>query len=169
MTDAQGNVIDEGTIDAYYDGEELQLNMSNRSETGDIGDYLSMNTKLTYDFLNYPDDTIDYFTLDNSEPFRFDAADYTVQIGERPRDFMHIKISNRNYVGDEKITTPAGDFSAKKSTFTLEVYNHDTRARDTYHGTEWYADGEGIVRTEIADGNGHLVDYSEIVEIYTRE
>jgi hypothetical protein len=168
MTDAAGEVIDHGTLDAYYDGENVELRMSNRPEIEGIDGYLSMNTKLTNDFLDYPDEMDgDALTLVPG-PFKFWPADYTIKVGERARDFVRVEVSKREYVGDERITTPAGTFDARKVTFDLEIYNHDTRQRDNYRGTEWYAPGEGIVRTEITDRNGNMVDYSEIVDIYTR-
>lgn len=166
MTDGSGRVIDYGTIWADYDGEEVLFRMSNRPEVSNINGYLSLNTKLMNDFLDYPD-TMSEDML-NPGPFRFDGADYTIKTGRRGRNFVNVRVRDRELVGTEKVTTPAGEFDASKIKFAVDVYNNNTRKHDTYHGTEWFAVGEGIVRTEITDKAGHLVDYSEMARTYTR-
>ncbi len=167
MTDADGNVIDYGTIDAFYDGEKLDLRMSNRPQIDGIADYLSMNTKLLNDFLNYPGvPEQDRPSILPHDPFEFEAANYVIRTSERPRDFVRVKVTDREYVGDEMVAVPAGEFNTKKVKFLLEMYDHDTRERKQYLGTEWFAPGEGIVKTEITDGQGRLVDHSHVVDIY---
>lgn len=163
MTDANDELIDYGTIYADYDGEDFQLKMSNRPETVNVSDYISLNTKLMNDFLDYPDPFLN--EPYDQGPFRLEAADYTIKAGKRNRDFINVKVHGRDLVGEEKIKTPAGEFEASKITFALDVYNNDTRKTDTYNGTEWYSVNKGIVRTEITDKQGNMVDYSELTEL----
>lgn len=167
LTDAAGEVIDYGTIYANYDGENLNLSMSNRPEEADIASYISMNTKLMNDFLDYPDP---FYSNDpfQTSPFALEGAKYTIKKGAGANHQMNIQVSDREWVADEKVTTPAGEFEASKIRFNLDVYDNNTRKTTTYNGTEWYAIGDGIVRTEITDQKGNIVDYSMVTDIYTR-
>ncbi len=169
ITDANNKVVDYGTIHANYDGLNFNLSMSNRPTSSNIVNYLSLDTKLMNDFLDYPDPFNDEYDPAYIGPFRFEPADYTFKIGKRNRDFVSVKIFNRDWTGDEKITTPAGEFHASKITFNLEVYNNDTKKTAKYKGAEWYAVNKGIVRTEIRDQSGNLVDYSEVTELNIQE
>ncbi len=168
LTDAKNEVVDHGTLYVNYDNENLNVNMSNRPETMSVDNYLSLNTKMVNDFVDSPDPFFDVTSPINLGPFPFEAAEYTVTIGERNRDFVNIKVYGRELVGDEKITTPAGEFNASKITFGLDVYNNDTKKTDKYQGTEWYSVGNGIVRTEITDSKGALVEYSELTELHVQ-
>ncbi len=169
ITDANNKVVDYGTIYADYDGVNFQLSMSNRPTTANLSNYLSLNTKLMNDFLDYPDPFRD--DLIAPGPFKFEPAEYTIKIGKRNRDFVSVKVYDRDLVDEDvKITTPAGEFRASKTTFVLEVYNNDTKKTNKYEGTEWYAVNTGIVRTEIRDHKTKtLIDYSEVTELVKQE
>ncbi len=162
ITNAKNEVVDYGTIYASYEGEDFALSMSNRPETVNVNKYLSLNTKMMNDFLDYPNPFANNPLV--SGPFSFGGADYTIKVGERNRDFINVKVSGRDWADDEKIKTPAGTFHASKINFGLEVYNNDTKKTDKYKATEWYVVNKGIVRTEIRDMNGNLVDYSVVTE-----
>lgn len=164
MTDGNNEVIDYGTIFADYDGRDFRLSMSNRPETANIMNYISLNTKIMNDFLDYPD-TFNEDPLLGSGPFQFDPAHYTIKTGEHNRDFVNVRVAERNLVGSEKVKTPAGEFDASKITFALDLYDHDTKHTDRYKGTEWYVANKGVVRTEITDTHGNLIDYSELAEL----
>jgi len=148
MVDADGNQIDQGNIEAYYQDGSFYLKMSNSmAMLPDVTKYLSLENELVADFLDYPN-PMGTNDLQNWEPvFAMDGGDFTIYSKANKKDFVRIHDYNRQYVGDEDIQTPAGNFHAYKVTYDADITCEGKTT--TYQGVEWFAPGAGIVRSEI--------------------
>ncbi len=161
ISDARDNVIDNGTLTAQCTDGTFYLDMKTRALSPEIMNILGMNTELVGNFLDYPDTFNDDFAY--SGDFEMDGGEFTVQSKTDKNDFVRVRMYNRNYEKNERITTPAGTFHASKITFNFEV----TRNREStiYNGVEWYAVGAGIVRSETYDKNGALQNYTVLTTL----
>lgn len=162
MTDKNGAAIDQGTLSARCDGESFYLNMVNRGLTSDIMNALGEDTELTGDFLDYPNAFNMDYPFDGN--FKMDAGEFTIKSKNNKNDDIRVREFNRQYVGDEKVSTPAREFNhASKVTFDFEV----TKGKQTtrYKGVEWYATNSGIVRSEVYDSNNNLLSYTQLTTI----
>lgn len=163
MTDPAGNVIDQGTVKAYYENGDFFLSMGNRTVSPKIVPYLSMENELFADFLDYPNPMGDDNDMLDLEPvFSVEAGNYTISSKADKRDFVRVRNYNREYVGRERVSTPAGDFSAFKITYGVDVTCEGET--ETFRGVEWYAPGAGIVRSEIYKGN-NLQNYTVLTRL----
>ncbi|GAA4274745.1 hypothetical protein GCM10022258_40410 [Aquimarina gracilis] len=76
---------------------------------------------------------------------------------------MTFKVFNRQIVGEEQITTPAGSFLCQKVTFDFESKFGIINIKGT--GKEWYYKDAVVVRSESYNRKGKLLDYHELSEI----
>lgn len=163
MTDPAGNAIDQGTIKAYYENGDFFLSMGNRTIFPDIVPYLSMENELFADFLDYPNPMgDDNNMLDWNPVFVMNGGDYTISSKADKRDLVRVHNYNRQYAGRERVSTPAGDFSAYKITYDVDVTREGKT--ETFRGVEWYTAGAGIVRSEIYKGN-NLQNYTVLTRL----
>jgi len=158
MTDNYNNVIDRGNIDASCMDGSFYLKMVNRAMSPEVMGMLGSNTELVGNFLDYPDTFNDSYPFDGV--FKMDAGEYTVQSKTDKKDKLNVRIYDREYEKNEKITTPAGTFDASKITFRFDCTRDGVTK--THKGVEWYAPGAGIVRTETYDKNNNLENYTEL-------
>ena len=79
---------------------------------------------------------------------------------------VNATIRDRTVAGQEDITTPAGTFSCYKITYNLSVNMKIMgMGRQTdYSGSEWIAEGVGMVRNEQYDKKGKLTSYSILTQ-----
>ena len=92
----------------------------------------------------------------------------TIQLGETNigQSATDITMSNREVVGQEEITTPAGTFTCYKITHDMNVEMKImgmTRARSS-KGAEWLAEDVGIVRSEQYNDKGKLTSYTVLTD-----
>jgi len=159
VMDNQGNVVDQGKLDAYCNNGDFYMKSVNRSTCPEVMKVLATaNTELMGSYLDYPDTFNDNFPFQGD--FKMDGAEFTVKDKGNSKDFMKVRVYGRNYDKNEKITTPAGTFDAAKINFNVEVYDNETKETKTYKNTEWYAVGAGIVRTEVRDNDNNLMSYT---------
>lgn len=155
MTDGEGQVIDNGNLEAYCDYGTFYMKMTNNVLTADVINILSSDTELVGDFLDYPN--VFNENIFDESPFQMSGGSFMIKSKSNKKDFVNVVVYNRQYVGTEKITTPARTepFHAAKITFEFEV----TRDRKTkrYKGIEWCAMNAGIIRSETYDNNNNLL------------
>lgn len=161
IVDADNKMIDQGTMMARCDNGTFFLSMQNTIASPDVADFLSEDTELMSDFLDYPDTFSSVGPIDNT--FAMDSGSLLVRSKKDKENLASSREYNRRYVRNEKITTPAGTFDASKITYDFEVTKNKKTTR--YKGTEWYAAGAGIVRSEKADSEGQLQSYVELCEL----
>ena len=160
MTNAQKEVIDQGTLDAYCNNGNFYLKMINRCISPEVLQMLSRDTELVGDFLDYPN-TFASPTADS--PFAMDGGEFAIKSRSDKKDLLRVKVYDRTYEKNEEITTPAGVFDASKVTFSFDVTNDKTTT--TYKGVEWYAENAGIVRSNTYDKNGSLQSFTELTTL----
>ena len=160
LTDNNGNTIDKGTIDARCDDGIFYLKMINRGMAPEVMNILGQDTELVGDFLDYPNTFADE-PFDST--FKMDGGEFTIRSKSNKKDWMSVKVSDRQYEKNESITTPAGKFDASKIKFNFETFKDKKTTR--YSGVEWYASGAGIVRSETYDSKGKLVNYTELTTL----
>jgi hypothetical protein len=77
---------------------------------------------------------------------------------------MSISISDRNVIGKETLTTPAGTFACVKLTQTTTIGGLGNKS---YTGTTWLAPGVGTVRSENYNKKGEVESYTELTKFNT--
>lgn len=162
MTDSTGNAIDRGNLEARCDGQNFYLSMVNRAITPEAIGLLGQDTELVGDFLDYPNT---FAEIPYEGTFEMDGGEFAIRSKSDKKDLLRVKVYNRQYEKDDKITTPAGTFDASKISFDFEVYNDSDKKTTRYSGAEWYAAGAGIVRTETVGDNKELLNYTVLTEI----
>jgi len=161
MSDSLNNVIDNGNIEASCSDGNFYLKMVNRAMSPEVMEMLGKDTELVGNFLDYPDtfNEIDPFDGD----FATDAGEYTLQSKTDKKNRMTVRVYNREFEKNEKITTPAGTFDAAKITFGFDCIK-DGKTQ-SHKGVEWYAPGAGIVRSETYDKNNNLENYTVLTTL----
>jgi hypothetical protein len=160
MTDPAGNVMDQGKINAHYDGGRFYLHSGDRTISPNVMKYLSLENELSGDFLDYPDP---WGSDTGLEPiFAMEAGKFTIRSKSDKQDLIQVRKYGRKYEGNEEITTPAGNFHGHKVTYNMEV-THGANT-ETLRGVEWYAPGAGIVRSDIYSGD-QLLNYTVLTEL----
>jgi len=160
LTDKNGNTIDNGNMLASCMDGNFFLKMNNMGITSDLMSYLTSDTELVGDFLDYPNVFSD---LPYDPTFQMSGGEFTIRSKTDKKASVRVRVYNRKYEKSESITTPAGTFNAAKVTFDFEVtQNQKTRM---YKGAEWYAMNAGIVKSETYDSNNNLMNYTQLTEI----
>lgn len=160
IADAVGNVIDEGDMEVRCKDGSFFMKMTNVALTPGILKILMDNTEIASEFLDYPDI---FSTPPSEELFKVDRGEFTIRSKSDKKELVNVKVSNRTFVKEEKVTTPAGTFDAYKVTFDVHITEHKKVTK--YKGTEWYADNAGIIKSEVYDTNNTLVSYSELTTL----
>ncbi|MCC8034338.1 MAG: hypothetical protein LIO77_00170 [Rikenellaceae bacterium] len=161
ITDADGNTLNTGKIDAEYNNGTFMLHMKSGAISPTIGRYISTTSELTGDFLDYPNYYADPMQLESK--FIMDGGTFTISSAETKRPIAQVYKYGRQIEGSEEVTTPAGTFDATKITFSLQV--EENGEKSTYRGVEWYTPGSGVVRSEIYDNDRNLLDYTVLTAI----
>lgn len=154
IEDGEGKILDNGRINSYCDKGIFYLNIMNHVSL--VTGYFNRDNEYLGDFLDYPN------TLDTS---RIYSGNLSLRGGEfiaRSKDtkqvIVSVKAGNRVYEKNEDVITPVGTFKASKVTFSGEISRYNTLT--PFRCTEWYAPELGIIRTELYNNKGELVNYS---------
>lgn len=165
MTNGNNTVIDQGNLDARCNDGMFSLKMINRAICPEAVDLLTTDTELVGDFLDYPNTFAGPYPFDNT--FNMSGGEFTIRSKSEKKDLARVRVYNRNYVNNENITTPAGNFDASKITFDFDVAKDGNTT--TYKGVEWYSTGAGIVRSETYDKDGSMRNFSELTSLDTNQ
>lgn len=161
--DAIGEVTSQGELDAYCTNGDFFMKSKSQVADTDLSRMVSSNINLLGSFLDYPDTFNDAYPFDGT--FQMDAGEFTIEPKGDKKDALKVRVYNRSYDKNEKVTTPAGTYDASKITYNVEVYNNNTKKTETFKNTEWYALGAGIVRSESHNSNNQLVSYTVLTEM----
>lgn len=157
VNDVLGEVVNQGEMNAYCTNGDFYMKTVSNPQDMDITRMISSNVNLLGSFLDYPDTFNDFpFTGD----FKMDGAEFTIEPKGDRKDFVRVRVYNRSYDKNEKVTTPAGTFDASKISYNVEVYDNENKESKTFKNVEWYALGHGIVRSEAYGENDQLVNYT---------
>lgn len=164
MADRNGSAISDGRLDANCYNGNFAIRMVTNIEDPAVMDILSNNTEMIANFLDYPN------TFDTDNPFLpnslTETSDFYISSKNDNHDNIRVKILNRQFVKDEKISTPVGEFDATKMSFDFETTKSGNTTR--YKGVEWYAPNAGVVRSETYDNNNNLLNYTVITTLKDR-
>ncbi|MCD7933343.1 MAG: hypothetical protein LUH15_19405 [Tannerellaceae bacterium] len=160
--DASGSILSRGTLQVDCRDDNFYMKSVNTSIIPDSQGMVLDNVDLIGNFLDYPDTFADGIY---SQTFEMDGGEFTIKTKDKADGFLRVRVYNRQYDKNEKVTTPAGDFDAAKITYTLEVYDSNTKKETTYQGVEWYSYKSGIVRAELYDQNKSLQAYSLLTDM----
>lgn len=93
-----------------------------------------------------------------------DEGSITINIKAGPTVITNkTKITNRNVMAIEDITTPAGTFNAAKISSTIETKAGFVTVKSKT--IDWYVEGVGVVRTETYDKKDKLTGYTVLNSI----
>lgn len=160
-TDASGNVISKGDLDASCQDGEFFIEMKDLVSFPNAISMANADVDITSDFMNYPDAFAGDFG-DGSDQ-SFDDVNINIYQKKNKKNKANVSIYDREYVKTEDVMTPAGTFSCAKVKFNMDVRTPNNKY--TGYGYEWYAPNVGIVRTEQFDKNGVLQSYSVLEEV----
>ncbi|RYY17901.1 MAG: hypothetical protein EOO04_24820 [Chitinophagaceae bacterium] len=158
--DKKGKIISEGTANIRCDGDNLFIDMKLSMPVGPVapGGNVEATSKKVY--LPYPKNMK---AGDKLEDAQFSMSLDQGSIVQSVQMFVR----NRQAEAEEKITTPAGTWNCVKISFEMEMVSRTAGIpiRVRMKGTEWYAPGFGVVKTESFTKNGKLAGTSEITSI----
>lgn len=162
--DSIGGIQNQGKLDAYCQNGDFFMKSESQPQFTDISRMISSNVNLMGSFLNYPN-TFNSADPFNTSQFAMDGGEFTIEPKGDRKDFVRVRVYNRSFDKNEKITTPAGTFDASKITYNVEVYDNDRKESKTYKNVEWYAVGAGVVRAEAYDSNNNLQNYTVLASL----
>lgn len=165
LMDGNDNAVSTATIDASCMDGNFRMKMVSRGYSPDVVRAMTTNTELIGYFLNYPNIFNDNSLINNS-PFSMDGGEYTIEDNSDKRENVRVRVFNRQLEGREDVFTPArrDSFSAYKISFSFDVITGGETV--TLRGIQWYSPNYGIVRSETLDGNGNLINKTELSSIH---
>jgi len=164
MMDNNGGVMNSGNINAGCTDGNFSMKMDTRGFTPEVMDIFSTSTELVGSFLNYPNifnNEMNMFT----SPFEMTGGEFNIQSNNDKQDDIRVRVYNRQYEGNERITVPArrDSFDAAKIAFTFEVTKDGSTKR--FRGVEWHSTNFGVIRSETYDDNDNLVNTTLLTSI----
>ncbi len=117
----------------------------------------NLSLKIDGDVLEFPVGMKPGDDLDNGNiTIKVNSDDFTLVT-------MTFKVFNREIIGEETITTPAGTYKCKKVTFDFESKFGILNVKGT--GVEWYYKDVVVVKSESYNKKGKLIGYHELTAI----
>ncbi|AXT59434.1 hypothetical protein D1816_03400 [Aquimarina sp. AD10] len=119
----------------------------------------NLNIKIDGDVLEFP------YQMKPGDDL--DDGTINIKINNEDNTFTLVTLSfdvlNREIVGEEQITTPAGTYKCKKVTFDFESKFGILNIRGS--GVEWYYNDVMVVRSESYNKKGKLIGYHELTKV----
>ncbi len=147
LYDKKDKVVYSKDVEMICSDGVVSMDMTRLIPDEQLQAFRDMNMKIEMDNLEIPSDL---------EPgMALDEGSVTIS-GDIPMQ-MTVAITNRTVEGKESITTSAGTFDCYKinyATTTRMLMNIEGR------GTDWIAEGVGLVKTETYNSSGKLISYS---------
>ncbi len=137
-------------LNVLCSGDKVSFSMKNMMGSDQMAGMKDMEMKVDETMLDYPSN----FTVGNTlKDGNFKAEMYT---GGMKIMTMNFNITNRKVVGQENVTTPAGEFNCYKITYSGNI---KTIVNMNFDATEWYSPKLGLVKSETTR-NGKSMGYS---------
>lgn len=161
-TDAAGNEISKGELECSCQNGEFYMDMKDVVSFPTALSLINSDVVITSDFMNYPNTFSD--TMDEGGNYYFDDANIKLYNKNNKKERANVSIYNRQFVKNEKIKTPAGDFDCAKVSYNVDILT--PKGRESGYGYEWYAPNLGVVRSEMYDKENDLQSYT-VLEMIT--
>jgi hypothetical protein len=123
--------------------------------------YKDMEVKADDAFIEYPSTVTDGQSLKDAS-FKMETYKNGVTYST-----INLDQTNRKVIGKESVTTPAGTWECWKITYDskFKINMGGIGIPMNMQGTEWFAPGFGIVKTEVANKNGKLMGSTMITSV----
>lgn len=161
FSNATGTPINSGQMVARCNDGDFSMSMSNVLTFVDALNMMDTDMYIMGDLMEYPN-----VFSDPDNPGDDDDYDSgTVRLYQKgnKENRAEISISNREYVKNESIDTPAGAFYCTKVSFDINIWT--PKGKIEGYGYEWYAPNIGIVRSEQYNKQKQLQSYSVLEKI----
>ncbi len=156
-----GKVLNSGQMVARCNDGNFTMSMNHILT---FPDALTMKNAEIYvmgDLMSYPDTFSDIDDPASAAQY----SDGTVRIYDKKNkdNKAEISVTDREFVTNEDVTTPAGVFHATKVKYRMKIWTPKSTIEG--YGYEWYAPNVGIVRTEEYNDNDQVQSYSVLTSI----
>jgi len=155
--DKKDKEIFNNTFKAYCKDGKFEFDMAFKMNGASMQAYKDMDVKMDASELEIP-------SVDQAVGSRLNDGTIKVEVGTGsvPMFTMTVTISDRKVESKEEKPTPAGKFDCivltQKMT-TKMIMNMENTSK------EWYAEGVGMVRSELYNKGGKLTGYSELTKL----
>lgn len=159
-TDKSGKVVTTGSMQASCENGEFFMDMKEVASFPTAVSMMNTDVVVVGDFMNYPNTfSSDFEETEDS----FDNATINVYKKGNRKDRANISVSDREYVTNEQVETPAGTFDCAKVRYNIDI--RSPKETISGYGYEWYAPNIGIVRSEQYGKNNVLQSYTVLEEV----
>lgn len=161
FSDATGKPLNSGQIIARCNDGDFAMSMTHLASFSEALDMMNSDVYMMGDLMNYPN----VFSDPNNPADDDDFDDGTLRIYQKgnKNNRAEISISDREFVKNESLDTPAGAFYCTKIKYEMEVWTPKGKVEG--YGFEWYTPNIGIVRTETYNKQGQLQSYSVLEKL----
>jgi hypothetical protein len=161
MVDEKGKVTSKGSGKYKCTGGVLYVDAKVALPQEQMAMYKDMDVKAEEAFIEYPSSISSGQDLKDAN-FKMDMYK-----NGAPYSSINLDQTNRKVVGKETITTPAGTWECWKITYDtrFKINMAGIGIPVNMRGTEWFAPGFGIVKTEVTNKNGKLMGTTLITSV----
>lgn len=161
FANASGKQLSSGQMVARCNDGDFSMSMSDVATFPLAMNMMNADIYMMGDLMNYPNTF-----SDPSDPADVDDYDDgTVRLYQKGNksNRAEISISNREFVSNESVNTPAGAFYCTKIKYDINIWTPQGSIKG--YGYEWYAPNIGIVRSEQYNNKKELQSYSVLNSI----
>lgn len=160
VMDKKGKIISEGKANIRCDGDNLFIDMKLSMPAGPVAPDGNIEGSTKKFYLPYPKNIKAGDKLENAKFSMSVDQSSVIQT-------IEMFVRNRQAEAEESVTTPAGTWNCIRITYEMEMITHTMGIpiRVRMKGTEWYAPGFGVVKTQSFNKAGKLAGTSEITSI----
>ncbi len=158
---ANGELINSGQMVARCNDGNFSMSMNHIMSFPDAMTMKNAEIYVMGDLMSYPD----RFSDENDPGDMDDFSNGTVRIYDKKNkdNRAEISVTDREFVSNEDVKTPAGIFHTTKVKYRMEIWTPKSTIEG--YGYEWYAPNTGIVRTEEYNDKDQLQSYSVLTSI----
>lgn len=140
-------------------GDNFYVSMNSMLSNEQMEAYADMDVSVDGDFLELPANMSAGMDLKDA------AIEVRVKNSGIPIMTINMDVYERKVEGFESVTTPAGTFECVKISFRARTkMGKAIPIKVEVSGTEWYAKGTGLVRSESYDKKNKLTGYTVLTE-----
>lgn len=144
FADAAGKTLTSGQMVARCNDDNFSMSMGDIATFPIALNMMSADVFMMGDLMNYPSVFSDPSNpIDNDD---FDSGTLRLYQKGNKDNRAEISVSNREFISNESIDTPAGAFYCTKIKYDMDIWTPQGTIKG--YGYEWYAPNIGIVRSE---------------------